>query len=431
MKLIFDISVLAWSIRNNKAKTGIYRVIENLLKQFVHDPEIDLYLSSVHGNICDFYKYLEIHNIQIDSGHLLVPQSYSKWRDRLFLFYLWILDFFDFKSNLFYRNLLLGAIKLVIDPLFVLLGLGNYINPIRNVYLTNDFIFHSPFLPFPDFIKETKVKKVITIYDLIAVLYPEFFEGNQDKVVWKIIRNIDSETSIVTISEHSKNDIVGYIPFFDQTKISVIPLAAEEIFYEIKGNELIDEIISQFGLETKKYILTVSTLEPRKNLKSSLRAFLRLAESGLDADIKFVVLGGKGWGAGLVDLEAEFPNVYQNRVLFLGFIPDEKMAYIYSGALFFVYLSLYEGFGLPPLEAMKCGIPVLVSNTSSLPEVIGNAGISVNPKVELEIIKGMKSLIEDPNLRIKLSELSTQQAALFSWDKSAYKLKKVYRNISK
>ncbi|WP_232227636.1 glycosyltransferase family 4 protein [Leptospira wolbachii] len=309
--------------------------------------------------------------------------------------------------------------------------MGNYINPIRNVYLTNDFIFHSPFLPFPDFIKETKVKKVITIYDLIAVLYPEFFEGNQDKVVWKIIRNIDSETSIVTISEHSKNDIVGYIPFFDQTKISVIPLAAEEIFYEIKGNELIDEIISQFGLETKKYILTVSTLEPRKNLKSSLRAFLRLAESGLDADIKFVVLGGKGWGAGLVDLEAEFPNVYQNRVLFLGFIPDEKMAYIYSGALFFVYLSLYEGFGLPPLEAMKCGIPVLVSNTSSLPEVIGNAGISVNPKVELEIIKGMKSLIEDPNLRIKLSELSTQQAALFSWDKSAYKLKKVYRNISK
>ncbi|TGM51343.1 glycosyltransferase, partial [Leptospira vanthielii] len=108
-----------------------------------------------------------------------------------------------------------------------------------------------------------------------------------------------------------------------------------------------------------------------------------------------------------------------------------KMAYIYSGALFFVYLSLYEGFGLPPLEAMKCGIPVLVSNTSSLPEVIGIAGILVNPTDELEIIKKMKNLIENQNLRSKLSGLSKQQAALFSWEKSADKLKRVYQNISK
>ncbi|EMY69750.1 glycosyltransferase, group 1 family protein [Leptospira vanthielii serovar Holland str. Waz Holland = ATCC 700522] len=388
-------------------------------------------MSSVHGNICDFHKYLAIHNIQIESGHLLVPQRYSKYKDRLFLFYLRFLDLFDFRSNLFRKNLFLRAIKWILDPLFFLLGLSDYLNPIRNVHLTENFIFHSPFLPFPDFIKKSKVKKVITVYDLIAVLYPEYFEGNKDKVVWKIIRNIDSETSIVTISEHSKKDIVRYIPYFDQSKIAVIPLAAEDIFYEIKVIEQIDEIISQFGLKSKKYLLTVSTLEPRKNLKSSLRAFLRLAEDGLDPEIKFVVLGGNGWGAGLADLEAEFPNIYQSRVLFLGFIPDEKMAYIYSGALFFVYLSLYEGFGLPPLEAMKCGIPVLVSNTSSLPEVIGIAGISVNPMDELEIIKNMKNLIENQNLRSKLSGLSKQQAALFSWEKSADKLKKVYQNISK
>ncbi|MCW7493191.1 glycosyltransferase family 4 protein [Leptospira sp. 2 VSF19] len=431
MKIIFDISILAWSVRSNKAKTGIFRVIENLLNESIHQKDFELYLSSVQGNICSFYEYLENHNIRIQSDRLLVPRKYSKSKDKVFLLYLWVLNLVDFKRKVLYKFFIPKIIQSILDPLLMILGMREYLYPIRSEFLNEEFIFHSPYLPFPAFIKNSKIRKVIFIHDLIPILYPEFFVSNRDNVVWKIIRDLDSETNIITNSEFSKLDIIKSIPNINKDRINVVLLGCDKVFHEVESDFELDKEILKYGLKNKKYILTVSTLEPRKNLKSSIRAFVRLVEEGLDPEIKFVILGGRGWGVEFGTLESEYPDVFKNRIIFLGFISDEEMALIYSGALFFVYLSLYEGFGLPPLEAMKSGLPVIVSNTSSLPEVVGEAGVLVDPRDEDEIFLRMKDLVTSRGLRRKLSLKSRKQASLFSWEKSVLQLKKIYQNILK
>lgn len=429
MKLIFDISVLAWSVRNPKAKTGIFRVIENHLKHLSNDPEIDLYLSSVNGHVTDFFEYLSISNIDLGKDRFLVPKNYSLAKDRLFVLYNWLSDKLEILYFITGFGNLGKVIQAIVDFFFQLIGLKTYINPIQGFYLTNEFIFHSPYLPFPKYIRESKVKKVISIYDIISIKYPEYFTGNKDRVVLRNIRNLDCETSIITISENSKNDIANEVSQFDSNRIFVIPLAAENFFFRTEEKNTKD-IFRKYGLRYGEYILTVGTLEPRKNLKASLRSFLELSRRGINPKLKYAILGGKGWGDNLEDVELEFQDCFKERILFLGFVSDEDLSAIYSGALFFVYLSFYEGFGLPPLEAMKCGLPVLVSDTSSIPEVVGEAGILVDPINQTKIQNNMLNLIENSSLRDALSIKSLKQASLFSWEDSVFKLKSVYKIIS-
>lgn len=141
-----------------------------------------------------------------------------------------------------------------------------------------------------------------------------------------------------------------------------------------------------------------------------------------------VLLGGKGWGDNLEEISREYPGIFQERIVFLGFVPDEQLASIYSGAKFFVYLSFYEGFGLPPLEAMQCGLPVLVSNVSSLPEVVGDSGLYANPYDLSAIVTGMEKMINDTGLRQSLSLLAMDRAKNFSWEQTARLTKKAYLN---
>lgn len=429
MKLIFDISVLAWSVKNPKAKTGIFRVIENHLKHLAKDPQVDLYLSSVNGHVTDFFEYVKISNIGLSKDKLLVPKDYSLAKDRFFVLYNWLSDKFELFHSWNHLNFLVKFLEPIVRFLFQKIGLKSYLNPIPKSHLTNEFVFHSPYLPIPKFISETNLKKVISIYDVISIKFPEFFQGNRDRVVIQNIRNLDSETSIITISENSKIDIAKEANLFDPNRIFVVPLAAETIFFKTDGT-VTEKVVRKYGLVADKYILSVGTIEPRKNLKMSLRAFLEISRKGIDPELKYAVLGGKGWGDGFEDIEREFPDCFKERIRFLGFVSDEDLSFVYSGALFFVYLSLYEGFGLPPLEAMKCGLPVLVSNTSSLPEVVGNAGILVDPRDQDRIQIEMQNLISNQELRESLSVKSLQRAKSFSWEESTRALKLAYKNIS-
>jgi len=428
LKLIFDISVLAWSVRNPKAKTGIFRVIENHLKHLAKDPEIDLYLSSVNGHITDFFEYIKTSNIELSKDRFLVPKKYSKAKDRFFVLYNWLSDKFEFSYSWNHLSFLVKLLQSIVRFVFQKIGIKSYLNPIPGSYLTNEFIFHSPYLPLPKFICESNVKKVISIYDIISIKFPEFFQGNKDRVIIQNIRYLDNETSIITISENSKIDIAKEASLFDPDRIFVVPLAAETFFFKTDEKNT-EKAIQKYGLVYGKYILSVGTLEPRKNLKMSIRAFLEISRKGMDPELKYAVLGGKGWGDGFDDLKTEFSDCFKERVRFLGFVRDEDLSFVYSGALFFVYLSFYEGFGLPPLEAMQCGLPVLVSNTSSLPEVVGDAGILVDPRDQKRIQTEMQNLIANKKLRESLSRKSMQRANSFSWEESTLALKSVYKNI--
>lgn len=430
MKLIFDVSVLAWSVRSNKAKTGIFRVIENLLFQFINDPEIDLYLTSIHGNITDLKVYLKNQNINLPKNQLLIPDSSNRFKDTLFQIYLLIYKQLDLKKFPKLSSILLLFYKLFSYPFLLLFGLSSYLYPIPNDFLSNQFVFHSTFLPIPKYIQNSKISKVITIYDLISIKYPEFFIGNKDDVVWKLIRDLTRDTNIITISEHSKVDLLESDLGLSDKQITVTPLAASHFFYQIESRDLLVKELKQYNLSDGDYVLSVATLEPRKNLKSIIRAFLSLPSLKTNPNLKLVLLGGKGWGENLEEISKEFPDSFQEKVIFLGFVPDEKLSFIYSGAKFFVYLSFYEGFGLPPLEAMQCGLPILVSNVSSLPEVVGDAGLYTDPYNLNSIVTNMEKMLGDSELRKVLSLKALSRSKTFSWKHTASLTKTAYRKFN-
>jgi glycosyltransferase involved in cell wall biosynthesis len=178
----------------------------------------------------------------------------------------------------------------------------------------------------------------------------------------------------------------------------------------------------------EQFILSLGTIEPRKNLASLLEAYRVLRNQG--SDLGLVIVGKKGWL-----YEGFFHRLrelgLENEVLFTGFVPDEDLPAICSAAELFVFPSLYEGFGLPVLEAMACGAPVITSNVSSLPEVAGNAALLVDPASVRELTEAMAAVLQDEELRTSLQSKGPKQAARFSWEKAARETLAVYQSVLK
>ena len=202
-------------------------------------------------------------------------------------------------------------------------------------------------------------------------------------------------------------------------KVIVTELAASEMFYKSSDKEYNKYIQHKYSIPNLPYILSLCTLEPRKNILTAIRSFAKMIEQEHIADLNLVLVGTKGWNFDQIFEEIDNSKKLKNRIIITGFIPDQDLAAIYSDALFFVYPSFYEGFGLPPLEAMRCGIPVITSNTSSLPEVVGNAGIMIEPTDEDALSAAMLAIYQNSELRKSLTEKSLFRASQFSWAKCA------------
>ena len=184
---------------------------------------------------------------------------------------------------------------------------------------------------------------------------------------------------------------------------------------------------AKYAIPDAPYVLTLGTLEPRKNIHRVIRCFAKtVLEEKID-DLCLVLVGAKGWSYGEAFEElGRYPSL-RKRIVLTGYVDLEDLAPLYSGALSFVYPSFYEGFGLPPLEAMKCGVPVITSNTSSLPEVVGDAGIMVAPTDEDALSHAMLKIFRDSSLRARMSERSLARAALFSWEKCVEETIRAYK----
>ncbi|MEO0117361.1 MAG: glycosyltransferase family 1 protein [candidate division WOR-3 bacterium] len=268
-----------------------------------------------------------------------------------------------------------------------------------------------------------EVKKVLVVHDLIFVLYPETM-ANYNRFVHKLFfaKSIRASDAIIAVSQATKMDIVRHFQV-ESKKIFVIHEGVKEIFFSPEKEKILN-LRHRYGL-LKPYILNVGTLEPKKNHIILLKAFKKLK-----VDWDLVIIGKKGWKS-----ESFFSTLKElklsERVKILGYLPAEDLPLFYAGAEIFVFPSLYEGFGLPVLEAMACGTPVICSNVSSLPEIGGDAVLYFNPHSVEELVSQIERLIGDSELREKLKERGIERAKKFSWQKTAEETIKVLKGALK
>jgi glycosyltransferase involved in cell wall biosynthesis len=288
-------------------------------------------------------------------------------------------------------------------------------------------IFHANYFPLPDkslFDKNTR--RFMTVYDLIPLRYPGVVA---DPTVFRTaLKSIQPDDMIIAISESTKADICQMLAI-DESRVFVTHLAADEmLFRPCNDQQLIATTLQKYKIPSTPYILCTCTMAPHKNLDRLIRCFSRLVQQEKIGDLQLVLVGPQGWQSERIRAELDAAGVAAKQIRFAGYVEDEDLAPIYSGAEFFVYPSLYEGFGLTPLEAMQCGTPVVCSKSSSLPEVVGDAGLTFNPLDDDEMCQAMLSAHNDENLRKKMSLSSKAQAAKFTWRRFAKETLDAYRH---
>lgn len=242
-------------------------------------------------------------------------------------------------------------------------------------------------------------------------------------VIPKMIKNIDG---IITVSEFSKNDICKEFNY-PKEKVFVTYLAAEDIYTPLNLHHCKSILKSKYSIESD-FILYVGGFSPRKNILSVIESF-SLLRSKLKKDIKLIVVGNKGISYPIYQKRAEELNI-SSEIIFPGFIPMSDMPIFYNAAQLFVYPSSYEGFGLPPLEAMACGTPVITSTATSIPEVVEDNALLVNPNDIHAIAESMLNILEDKVLASNLIAKGLIHASRFNWKKTAYDTLDAYKHVA-
>jgi glycosyltransferase involved in cell wall biosynthesis len=279
----------------------------------------------------------------------------------------------------------------------------------------------------PDFIPpfHRNCKSIITIHDLAFLLYPHFLTKESARYYGQIDQAVKRTDHIIAVSESTKRDTIRLLGV-PESKISVIYESANPIYRPVNDPEALKQIKDKYHINSD-FILFVGTIEPRKNLPALLRAYRQLLDS-YKADVKLAVVGRRGWLSEEVFTLVEKLRL-ANDVLFLGRVPIEDLLHLYNAAQLLAQPSFYEGFGLPPLEAMACGTPVVVSNVSSLPEVVGDAGLLIDPEDVSELTVAIWRVLTDEALRAELIAKGLKRAQCFSWKKTALQTLELYLRV--
>lgn len=275
-------------------------------------------------------------------------------------------------------------------------------------------LFHSPHYVLPLL---TRCPSVVTIHDVIHLLFPQYLPSRSavHYARYMIGRALKRARLVMTVSNASKRDILGFFDV-DESKIRVIPNGIDAALTEELEDAAVDRIRQRFQL-TGRNALFVGNIKPHKNVERLIGAFAKLREDPAYADVTLVVVGDEISKYPSLRRAVERHRVRAN-VRFFGFVPERTLVGLYRAADIFVFPSLYEGFGLPPLEAMANGTPVVTSAISSLPEVVGDAALTVDPYNIDEIADAMRSLLSDVPLRERLIAAGRERASLFAWEKA-------------
>ena len=286
-------------------------------------------------------------------------------------------------------------------------------------------VFHAPHYVLPVL---SGARSVVTIHDCIHLMFPEYLPNRAayayaQASIWAATHKA---SRILTVSESSKRDILR---FFDvpADRITVIYNAIDDRFREQPPESEVVRVRERYQLHGS-FVLYAGNVKPHKNLERLIEAFDLVRQSGLD-DLKLVVIGDQVSKYAELRRAVHRHNLHKY-VRFLGYMPDETLAILYRLTSVFVFPSLYEGFGLPPLEAMASGAPVVTSNVSSLPEVAGDAAMLVDPYEPKSIADGIRRVLTEPELRDELRARGLRRAAEFSWEQSTRRVRQIYGEVA-
>ncbi|MDD3036230.1 MAG: glycosyltransferase family 1 protein, partial [Candidatus Saccharimonadaceae bacterium] len=272
-----------------------------------------------------------------------------------------------------------------------------------------------------------KGRKVTIVYDMAYKAYPETVrKRTKDMLDIALKKSCKRADKIITISEFSKREIIKYLGI-KEDKIVVMPCGVNySLYHNAYTEEEVSVVTAKYDIKNK-YLLYLGTLEPRKNINRLIQAYALIKNTVPDLP-KLVLAGRKGW---------MYDNIFEivkelkleKDIIFTGYVDEKHTPILMKGAEIFLFPSLYEGFGMPPLEAMACGTPVLVSNVASLPEVVGDAGVLVDPLSTQSIRDGLELLLKNNELRIELSRKGLERVKTFSWDRSVEIVAHVFEEL--
>ena len=394
MKLLFDCTELSYLNENSGHKAGVYFVALNLLRMFLSNKNVEITF------YCDYKRYYfmkeVLQNNFCDIKLLKENSVVNRFMGKL----LYLTQ--SFPLTLKYALIILARFY---EAFLYKVNKANYCQ-------INEFdIYFSPCTPPSKEIQESALLKFRMLHDVIPVAesgISKFPKAWYYKWYYKIYSTLNERDFYVTNSEYTRKDVLKYFPFISETHIKTTLLGANESF---RPSEELSPI-------KEKYIFSLCSLGKRKNLEFAIRNFYKFIEKNNINDLK-LVLGGSVWAKYQRVLDIILDKYDRSKVVLTGYIDEKELAKYYSNSLCFIYPSLYEGFGLPVLEAMQCGCPVITSGITSLPEVIGDAGIQINPNSDEDMIKAYEKMYFDENFRKECREKGINRAKQFSWEKCA------------
>jgi len=288
-------------------------------------------------------------------------------------------------------------------------------------------LYHYPHFDFPFLAKFPAL--VVTIHDLQYVKYPKFYVGASRlkylytyAITWIALKKV---SQVVTVSRNTLQDIMTLFPGTPRNKLQVIYQGVDPIFFARKDPNRVKQVLSSYGIESR-YFLFVGAIRPHKNVTFLIESFSKLVSKIPDHDL---VICGNPYPGYTEPIDLVSKLKLRDKVKFIGHVPDQDLVYFYQGATCLIYPSLYEGFGLPVLEAMACGIPVIASRAASIPEAVGEAGILIDPRNIEELIEAMISITIDYELRTSLVEKGLSRSRLFSWKRTAQQVLDLYEKL--
>lgn len=423
LNIIFDATVIAFNFQKNSNRSGIFFTAINILDELLKRADVNVFL------YVEPEKYAE----ELQLNRSFYPEvyyfhdfsSYPKAALSKVTMKLWSLHNKYYKCN--FRRKFISLLILINQFIFKQIIKRK---PSKHS-LKNADVFFSPIYKIPDFVRDyDNIQCCVFLHDAIPLLpiYKINHSKSNQKSHKKLIRSFKADDCFFANSEQTLNDFSKFSSFVNSKTAVVTPLAASEKFRQITDENAIREIKRKYGIgEGKKYIFSLCSLEPRKNMIRSVRSFLKFIEKNNIDDLLWV-MGGGTWDSFESELKNEQTQWKKDAVIQIGYVCDDDLPLLYSGAEWFVYTSRYEGFGLPPLEAMQCGCPVITSNNSSLPEVVGDAGITVDWDSDEQHVAAYEEYYFNENFRQENSRKGLERAKLFSWKKTVDTIMKTLKN---